>query len=341
MSLFALLASPAFAGTIDVWSYSDFPRDGSEIAGDDGWESGYGEDPWFGYRLDDGNNWASPLLDWGDSGRFGDGGAHDNWLVNQAEPVTQGEFTFNAYVTDNDAWGIVFGLESPTHYFLVLVCGVDGGSSQNSDCPTDQIEVPSSAILEVNGRDLTVLGTSRRTLSEGDYDAGSLTLNDGQIKFAWGDIAITAEAPESAALTGVGFYAYNEGWYAEDGQQDGDSAWFSLPSVAQYDDDDDGVADDDDNCEKNANADQADADGDGIGTACDDDETGDPGDSGTVDSGGTDSGGTGGNGNDNNAPGEPGLTAPGQCACAVVDPAAAASALLLVAAATARRRRKG
>ena len=338
MFLLSLVAAPVLAGTIDAWSAADFSRDGGEVAGTGGWAAGWNDDPWFGYRLDDGNNWASPWYDYSDTGSFGDGGPHDNWIVNEAVPVVQGVFSFSAYVTDNDAWGIVFGHASSKNFLLVLVCGVEGGGTNNV-CPTDVVEAPSTALLSVKSGEIEVLGTSRQTLSEGDYGEGQVSINDGEIHFQWGDIDITAAAPDDTMLTGVGFYAYNEGLYTEYGEEDGDTAWFTGPSVAQYDDDDDGVPDDIDNCEKIDNSDQLDADADGIGTACDDSEASGPGDSGTTDSG--DTGNGDGNGNDYAEGGTVELTAPGECSCGVAQPGVQAVGLGLVAALTARRRRKG
>lgn len=335
MLLLSVLAAPLLAAPIEVWAADDFPREGAAIAGRDGWESGWGDDPWVGYAFQDDSTWASPYYDYGDGGQFGDGGPHDDWLVNEAVPVTQGVFEFNAYITDNDSWGIVFGHESSRNLVLVLVCGVENGGD-NSFCPTEQVAAPSTAILHIQGDDVEVLGVSRRTVSEGDYGPGSVSVNDGEVRFLWGEIDITAPLPDGMMLTGVGFYGYNEGFITEEGVSDNDTAWFNAPVVLQHDDDDDGVADDDDNCEKEANPGQEDVDGDGLGTACDDDESVIPDDTGTVDSGDPGSG----NGNEDPAGGGGGvLTAPGECGCNAVNPSAVGGALLAVAALASRRRR--
>lgn len=338
MLLVSMLATSVLAADIEVWTADDFPRDGGAIAGNDGWESGWNEDPWVGYQFNDGSTWASPYYDYGDGGQFGDGGPHDNWLVHEAAPVTQGLFSFNAYVTDNDSWGIVFGHASSRNLVLVLVCGVEDGGD-NSFCPTEVVSNPSTSMLWIHDGDVEILGSSRRTLSEGDYGEGSVSINDGEIRFLWGEIDITAPLPEGVRLTGVGFYGYNEGFVTEDGQSDNDTAWFNAPSVAQYDDDGDRVADDEDNCEKQSNPGQEDADGDGIGAACDEDDSVVADDTGSTDSGNTDSGNGNGGGDDPPGGGGGVLTAPGECACSVADPSLAAGALLAVAALLARRRR--
>ena len=331
--MFALaLASLAQAGLVEAWSYPRFPDDGDSVAGSGGWNNGFDDDPWGGYDFGEGAAWAFPWLDYGDGGTFGDGGPHDNWLVNEAVAVEQGVYTVEAYVDDNDGWGVIFGMDSETHYFLVLLCGSEGGT-ENRWCPTDEVDVPSSAILEISGRNVEVLATSARTFDEGDYDTFTVEVNDGTMSVSWGSLSMDATAPEGTTLTGIGFYAYNQGLYTESGEEDGDGVYYRNPVVSWTDDDDDGVVDDLDNCEKVANADQADADADGVGTACDDAEA-----PGTTDTGGTDSGRPTKDANDPTGAG-PGLTAPGECGCNAGPGAPSLGLGLLALLGGARRRR--
>ncbi len=333
--MFALfLATQVHAGEVEAWTYTRFPDDGDSIAGTGGWTNGYDEDPWGGYAFDEDGAWAFPWYDYGGSG-FGSGDGSDNWLVNEAEPVWQGVYETEVYVDDNDAWGLVFGKDGDAHYYLLLVCG-SAGDSDNKWCPTDAIDTPSSAVIEVSGRNVTVLAESSRTFSEGDYDIARIAINDGAVTVRWNQIALEFEAPADMMLTGIGFYGYNQGLYTESGDYDGDSAYFRNPVVSWFDDDDDGIVDDADNCEKVENADQADADGDGLGTACDDDEGG----------GGTDSGNGNGNGHgtgndtgDKAEGGGPGRPAPGACGCNATTGAGTVALGLSAVGALARRRR--
>ncbi len=326
--LFALLLSSAFAGSVEAWSVKAFPED--YLDGWDGWESGWNEDAWFGFEYD-GQSFASPIYDENDNGSFGDGGAHDNWLVNPAADVVQGEFVVSTYADDDDAWGVIFD-KTEDHYFMFLFCGPNRGGS-NTDCPLENMDTPGSALIEVTNGNVDVIEGSGVGFDFEEAVDVSIENQDGTVTVTYGDLAYSMTTPADFAVNGVGFYGYNQGQY-EGGQDDGSSTYFYNPVLYASDDDDDKVVDDDDNCEKVANADQADADLDGIGTACDDSEPS-GGDTGN-DTGNGNGNGTGGDGSGLDAPG---LSAPGLCSCAVTDPTAGAALLALATLAAARRRR--
>lgn len=348
MTLYALLFSPALAGTVEAWQPDDVPIGrNNEIAGTDGWSAGY-DDPWGGY--DDSQNdltWAYPVYDYGDGGHFGDGGAHDNWLTNDAETVMDGVFETYAYIDDNDAWGVVVGKTGDSSMLIFLFCGTGGGNTGSMDCPTEMMDVPGAALVELTKGKPTVLATTTDAIEEGYYGLVTISLNDGVVEADFsGDnfsISLSTEEAGITQVSGVGFYGYNEGYIGEDGSEDQDNAYFCLPLLSWYDDDDDGVVDDNDNCEFAANPSQGDHDHDGIGDECDDDN----GDSGTTDSGTPGDSGTGsGNGNGNGSSDTPGeksgsLSAPGSCGCATPGQGAStgAIAMLVIGAALLRTRR--
>ena len=331
--LLALLVVSSFAGTLEAWNPGEFAE--GALAGTAGWEAGWDEDPWYGYEYE-GQTYALPYYDEGDDGEFGDGGAHDSWLVHEAEPVVQGRFSVGTYANDDDAWGVVFN-KSDKHYFMLLFCGPDRDGSY-SDCPIDQIDVPGSALIEVSGRKVEVIDASGVGFAWSEGVDVVIQNQDGAVSVVYGNIEYTMSAPVDFTMNGVGFYGYNQG-IVEGGQNDNSTTYFYDPVLSWFDEDDDGVVDDTDNCEKVANEDQADADGDGIGTACDDDEaSGDPSDTGN-DSGGGGGDGVDGVGGDNLDTDIAGLTAPGVCSCATTDAGGGAAMLGLVALAAARRRR--
>ncbi len=322
--LVVLVTSIAFAGTLEAWTADDFP-DEEYLAGWQGWQAGWEEDPWVGLNYE-GTAFATMVYDASDDGRFGAGGAHDNWLWNEAEPTRQGEFGTGVYVSDDDGYGVVFGANDDERY-LFLFCGVEG--EQGSDCPTEEIEAPGAALLRIAGRDTEVLDVVDRAMEGGEGEI-LVSMNDGVLTVSAGRVEFTAEVGEDFTLDGVGFYGYNQGIY-ENGRYEDSSAYFHDAWLSRFDDDDDGVADDTDNCEKVANADQADADGDGIGAACDDEGGDDTGN-------GTDTGDTG-SGDGNGDGGGVGLTAPGDCGCSTGAPAGGAALFGLAALASFRRRR--
>lgn len=280
MTLLLLSAQLATAATVEAWAYDDFPTDGDEIAGSDEWINGYDEDPWVGYESGR-DVWALSYTDHTDSGRFGDGGAHDNWLVHPAVEVGQGSYRTTSYVTDNDAFGVVFGF-SDDGYWLLLVCGEEGNESSIQSCPVSGLTTQAIALVRVAGREATVVDTIEagcRGAQEIDIEVSQ---DDGQLVASYGDEELVAEVDRDFVLNGVGFYAYNEGLMDEEGQNDGDTVYFRDPVLAWMDEDGDGVVDDDDNCEEEPNPGQEDLDHDGIGSACDISEqlpdTGDTGD---------------------------------------------------------------
>lgn len=320
--LLALLVVSSLAGTLEAWNPGEFAE--GTLAGTAGWEGGWDEDPWYG-REYDGKIYALPYYDEGDDGEFGDGGAHDNWLVHEAEPVVQGRFSVGTYANDDDAWGVVFN-KSDKHYFMLLFCGPEGEGS-DGDCPIDQIDVPGSALIEVSGHTVDVIGVSGVGFVWSEYVDVVIQNQDGAVSVVYGDIEYTVTAPVDFTMNGVGFYGYNQGWY-ENGRSDQSSTYFYDPVLSWFDEDDDGVVDDTDNCEKVANEDQADADGNGFGTACDDEASNDPNND------------AGGGNPDDEIPGG-GLSAAGMCSCATTDGGggAASLAVAILGLAGARRRR--
>ncbi|GDX83022.1 hypothetical protein LBMAG42_48330 [Deltaproteobacteria bacterium] len=325
----------AQAGTIEAWEARKFPADGETIAGEDGWVNGYDEDEWGG--TESGNElWAFSYTDHNDDGRFGDGGAHDNWLVNAAEPVMQGAYTVTSWTNDNDAFGVVFGFDEG-RYYMLLVCGEEGNDTSTQTCPISGLTTQAVALVEVTGAGASVIDSVEHGCTGGTELEFSIAMDDGQLVASYGRVELTMEVDTDFHLDGVGFYAYNDGFIDESGEDDGDSIYFRDPALVLQDEDDDEVADDSDNCEEEPNTDQADLDHDGIGSACDlSEETGgdDTGDTGSVD----DTGDTGkGNGN-GNGPGNGGITiSHNDCGC---DSAGAPGVGLLALAGLAALRRK-
>ena len=329
-----LLVSVGAAATLPAWSYDDFPEE-TGIAGEDGWTNGYDEDPWFGYASGR-DVWAISYTDHTDDGRFGDGGAHDNWLVHPGVEVGQGEYTVVSYTTDNDALGIVFGFQDDG-YWLLLVCGEEDNETSIQTCPVADLTTQAVALVYVAGRNATVIDTVERGCDGGEEVEMSVSVDDGQLVARYGRTEVVAEVEADFRLDGVGFYAYNEGIIDEEGANDGDTVFFREPTLAWMDEDDDGVADDEDNCEEDANPDQEDLDHDGIGSACDiSEELPDTGDTGAD----TGEGGNG-NGNGNGNGGDLVIDQEGQCGCAGGPVGGALAALGAVGVTLGRRRRAG
>ena len=277
-----LLLSPlAVAATLEAWVADDFPVNDAPLAGVDGWKNGYDADEWAGVEID-GETWAYSNTDHTDGGSFGDGGAHDNWLTHAAVPVSQGVYSVTTWASDNDALGVVFGAKAGS-YYLFLVCGEEGNETGNQTCPVAGLTTQAISLVEVRGGTATVLETVERGCTGGQAVPIRVAMDNGQLVARYGNVELSMEVDADFRMDGVGFYAYNNGFYDEAGENDGDSVYFSGPRLDQQDEDDDGVADDSDNCEVEPNPGQEDLDGDGLGSPCDDEEVIDPGDTGAPD----------------------------------------------------------
>jgi hypothetical protein len=347
MLLTLLLALPAHADPVAMWSYEGFPNN-DWIAGTDGWSTGYESDPWFGYTDRNGINWAFSYTD-DNGGTWGSGEALDDFLVNPAEPVGDGRFDATFYSADDDAIGLVIGQRDAENYYLFVLCGGHGG--QGPDCPVTLSSGGSgigSAIVRIRRGEATVLAETADTFTLGDSGDLSFELDDGVLTATWeeGGVSLTAEDTSFDSMNSVGFWAYDAG-EGED-QRTADYIAFTAPVLYALDDDADGVIDDADNCEFDVNPDQGDADDDGIGDACDD-SGGDTGGDTDIDTDtdsdtdtdadtdtdtDTDTDGTGG-GNHGG-----GLQAAGDCGCDGGAGGVVGGLPLLLAALAARRRRR-
>jgi len=113
-----LLSTTAFAGTLPAWEMSSFgDREGSVMAGRDGWVNGYEPDPWWGTNdvaltATDDNN--------GDGGgdRYGSGWAADNWIV-RGDRVEQVSVTAVGVNEDDDFLGLVLNHNGSDSFYLV------------------------------------------------------------------------------------------------------------------------------------------------------------------------------------------------------------------------------
>lgn len=326
----------AHAGLVEAWSVESFPREG-EIVGWEGWEGGYDGDAWAGAR-DGADSWAYSLADHASSGEFGDGGPHDNWIVNEAVPVQQGEFAVVVYPTDNDAFGVVVA-HARSRYLLLLVCGEEGNDTSTQSCPVSGLDTHSTALVEVIGSRAEVLDVVDVGGRTGEENEVAVRMDNGVLTATMGRVSLSTEVDDDFQLSGVGFYAFNEGLYDESGESDGDTVYFRSPVLSWMDEDDDGVVDDEDNCESVSNRDQADADGDGLGSACDDEE--EAPDTGTDDTGADDTGGGGGGGGGGGKQDNDGISISqkGGCGCEAGAGSALPAALALGLAAAASRRR--
>ncbi len=330
-----LAALPAHAGTVERWTYEDFENQ-EWVSGTGGWQSGFDEDPWFGYIGSTGTPWAMAYTDQSSDdtgGSWGDGGAHDNFLVNDAVPVGDGVFEAQFYTADDDSIGIVIGHAGADDYYLFVLCGEED-NDEYADCPLDLRTRTGSAIVHISRGNATILaetGDSYDVGREGVYGLLTFGVDDGVLTATYedGDIELVVPDTDLTSVDAVGFWTYNAGY------EDGSWAGFSYPTLYAYDNDDDGVVDDEDNCEQVSNRDQADADGDDVGDACD---TTDPGPDDTGPDGGDDTGSP--DGPDPHVEEGGGLSAAGECGCETGAGSVLGLSPLALALAAARRRRR-
>jgi len=281
LSLVSALSLSAFAqDVIETWSYTDYP-DGETLDGVDGWRSGYDADEWYGYQGQQ-QRYAVPLTD-ESGGTWGDGGPHDNWLINENAPVGDGLVVSSVYSEDDDTIGLVLRWQDEENYLLFLMTGT--GGLEGSGPVGDGVF---AALVEIRDGEATILDQVQDSYDRYALQAFAFGVNDDQVfALMWSDtdtdgapvIELYADGLTDTGIGLAGFYAYNAGY--EGGGQGVTNVFFGGIGMGAYDDDGDGVIDDEDNCEQVPNEDQADLDGDGIGSACDDDEgSADDGDSG-------------------------------------------------------------
>ena len=252
------LTAPASAAPQRVWSYDDFE---AEVAGVDGWSSGYSPDQWSGFNYG-GHTWAAPQTD-EDSGRWLEDAPISNWMVNDAVTVYDGEFTFQAYNAEDDGIGGVIATTS-TAAWVVVLCTREGSCPDGANGGRNG----SVTLLKIDSSGATALDSANDTYPTGEIFDIHVSSNDGVIR-AWSNDTgweVTGAIPDGTSMSGVGFYAYNCGGF-RDGTY---NCAFSQPELYGLDDDDDNIIDDKDNCEFDANTNQMDGDGDGIGDVCDD-----------------------------------------------------------------------
>lgn len=300
------LASTALAvDYLPSWSYDGF-KDDASMVGKDGWVGGYREDRWVGWQGSTGN-WVYPTTDDTDEGTWGDGGAHDNWLVNDETLFADARMTTSYFSSDDDCAGLVLNHNDGAYYLFAMVgyrASMGSNRTSKGDHPFGGDSGFFSAIVKVKDGEATILAQVDESIVSQAYHGARFEHNDGrlvaQLWEEWNTegepyLEIVAQDPDPLPAGRVGFYAWNAG------MDDGDSAWFTALQMDATDDDGDGVADDSDNCEQTSNPDQADSDGDGAGDGCDEaptdpedtggtpvdpDDTGDaPADSGATDTG--------------------------------------------------------
>lgn len=330
MSLLCLLTT-ALAGEVQVWNYTDFPSQ-QALGGYDGWTNGYNQDTWQGYQGRDGTKYAITLTDDYEQQDCDGGWTRScmNYLEHPAEDVTQGRYAAQVYTQDDDTFGLVFGFKSDNDYLLFLLCG----AAADSSCPLASVGAGKAALVQVTKGQATVLATSAGGFDQNVIVDLDVTVNNGKIRAALGNVKVNADMPDDRKMNGVGFYAYNAG------AADGSYLFFTNPTLFAMDDDDDGVIDDEDNCENDANPDQTDQDGDGKGAACDENDAKGGGgtDTGTTDDTAIDTG----PGSDGDTGGDPvdKIGIAGGCACnSTPGTSGVLGGMLLGALALVRRRR--
>lgn len=254
--LLLALAAPAHAAPQLIWSYDAF---GDYVAPTDGWSGGWSSDRWGGFEYG-GHTWAYPLTDEGDGNWYEDASI-SNWMTNPAGTVYDGEFIWDAFVSDDDAIGGVIG-QGSSELWMVLICG----AGSNSSCPIDN-HAGDVVLLHVTARGAEELGSAPGRYPTNEIFDMHMSSNDGVLR-AWSEAGrweVSGPIPDGTMMGNVGFYAYNCGGFR------GDTAGSAVtqPMLYALDDDGDTIIDDHDNCEATANADQADGDSDGMGDACD------------------------------------------------------------------------
>ncbi len=266
LALLMLASTPAFAGQIPLWTVTEFATPG-DLAGTDGWTTGYAADKWRGSREPEGE-FAVPTTDRNEgdvpgNGGLGDGGPSDNYLV-RGDAFQDGALRVDVGTYDNDGAGLVMAQSAPDTFYLLFV------TDDAAPPPIDSVRDTTMVLMRVENGNVTELGRSTDVpaLSD-DPEAQSilrLQINDGRlVAFMDGPPRITVTDPNPLPAGKAGFWAYDAG---DDDR--GTTTFFDIAAAFAFDDDDDTVADDDDNCETVANTDQRDNDGDGLGNACDD-----------------------------------------------------------------------
>ena len=183
-------------------------------------------------------------------------------MTNPADDVYDGEFTWNAYISDDDAIGGVIG-QSDGELWMVLMCGAD---SLHSACPVSGHD-GDAVLLHVTSGSAEELDSVHVQYPASTVFDLHLSSNDGVVR-AWSDdvgFNLSGAIPNGTPMGNVGFYVYNCGGIVDNSA----SCAFTEPALYAVDDDDDGVPDDEDNCELDSNVGQSDRDVDGIGDDCD------------------------------------------------------------------------
>lgn len=333
MTLLLSMLATAAAGTLPLWSVTDF-GDGGDMAGNEGWTGGYRDDPWY---ASSGRAYTQSDVNTGDTGftAYGLNSAADNWLVN-GDAYAEGLVRVTYTNEDDDSFGLVSHQSGGDTLYLLFL------TASNAPPPVGSVERSSAVLLRVEDGDAELLAQVEASQSGRVDDQLALRVNEGVLEARLNGVVlfeVSDPAPLSAGKAGL--FAYDTG-----GIDRGDTrAWASAIEVERLDDDDDQVADDDDNCEDIANADQADADNDGLGDACDEpigddtavppDDSADPPDDSADDSANA----TDDSGRPHNGPDKDSITIEGPCACASGQPATGAFAFALGLLAALRRRR--
>lgn len=252
--MIVLLGGASFAGELLVWEREDFGPEGP-LAGADGWEGGFAEDPWR----------SSGARAYTESDLTADEapGATDNWLLRGAE-VGQGgvEATFDT--DDDDTMGVVLGHDGEGTFYLA------GFTRDEAPPPVGRVAGPTLFLVKVTASVPTLVDAW-----QGDPGLGEHTIrlerDDDRVWVSLdGLLLVQANDPAPLPPGRAGLYAYTAGedfpWLPFD---EDTPAWFERLRVFAWDEDDDGVHDDLDDCETVADPDQLDADGDGVGDLCD------------------------------------------------------------------------